>query len=162
MADDIFRRKPVEILRPITADMLLIIWGGSASDEYLTHATQVSIQYNQPMTKRWSLGTNGKNQAAVYPGRPVGQLQIQRLFAEGNGDIFNKPGWNICAGLADITINMKASQSSVSLNGECTQNGGTYILIGGLVTSYGITAEAEGLTVIDNINIEFMQMQYTP
>jgi hypothetical protein len=33
---------------------------------------------------------------------------------------------------------------------------------GGTVTGYNISAEAEGLTVLDNVTIEFLQMIVAP
>lgn len=151
---DIFQRNAINLLKPLTADMVLINWSG-----YLAQATQISLQYNQPVNRRWTLGTNGQNNCVIYPGRPMGSLQIQRLFADSNENIFDKPGWDPCGNFATIQIGLDASASSVSPS--CTVQGGTYTLKGAIVTSYGLTAEAEGLTLIDNINIEFMQLDYS-
>ena len=148
---DVFKRKILDLKKPITADMVLIEWEG-----LLAQATQLSLQYNQPVNRRWTLGTNGKNTCVIYPGRPLGSLQIQRLFADQNDNIFTKPGWDPCDTLANIHILLDGSSALEN----CTVSGGEYIVRGALVTSYSLSAEAEGLTLIDNINIEFMQLDY--
>jgi hypothetical protein len=148
---DIFKRKILDLKKPITADMVMIEWDG-----LLAQATNVALQYNQPVNRRWTLGTNGKNTCVIYPGRPLGSFQIQRLFVEGTDDIFDKSGWDPCGNLANIHVLLDGSSALEN----CTVTGGEYILRGALVTSYGMTAEAEGLSITDNINIEFMQLDY--
>ncbi len=148
---DIFKRKILDLKKPITADMVLIEWEG-----LVAQATNMSLQYNQPINRRWTLGTNGKNTCVIYPGRPMGSLQIQRLFADKNENIFGKAGWDVCGDLANIHILLDGSSALEN----CNVSGGEYILRGALVSSYGLSAEAEGLTLIDNINIEFMQLDY--
>ena len=148
---DVFKRKILDLKKPITADMVLIEWDG-----LLAQATNISLQYNQPVNRRWTLGTNGKNTCVIYPGRPLGSLQIQRLFADDNENIFEKAGWDPCGDLANIHILLDGSSALEN----CDAKGGEYVVRGALVTNYGLAAEAEGLTLIDNINIEFMQLDY--
>ena len=150
---DIFKRKPLDLKTPITADMVLMEWEG-----LLAQATQMSLQYNQPVNRRWTLGTNGRNTCVIYPGRPLGSLQIQRMFADKNENIFSKAGWDPCSDPATIHIML----SGASALENCNVSGGEYIVRGAIVTSYGISAEAEGLTLVDNLNIEFMQLDYVP
>lgn len=150
---DIFKRKALDLKKPITADMVLIEWEG-----LLAQATNISLQYNQPVQRRWTLGTNGKNTCVIYPGRPIGSFQIQRLYADQNENIFTKPGWDPCGELATIHITLDGS----SALDNCNVKGGSFVLRGAIATSFGLTAEAEGLTIADNINVEFMQLDYTP
>jgi len=148
---DIYNRNIINTLQPITADMVLINWDG-----LLAQATQFSMQYNQPVNRRWTLGTNGANTCVIYPGRPSGSIQIQRLFADKNENIFKKPGFDVCSQPATIYIMLDGA----AVDPNCTVAGGEYVIRGGLVTSYGLAVEAEGLTLIDNLNIEFMQLEY--
>lgn len=149
---DIFKRQPIDTKSPITGDMCLIEW-----ESVLTTATNLSLTYQQPITRRRTLGTNGKTTAVIYSGQPVGQISIARLFADTTEDIFNKPGWNPCSGLATIRISFTGDSS---IDG-CDTKGGIYTASGCIVTSYSLSAEAEGLTVVDNINIEFLQLERT-
>lgn len=150
---DIFKRKIIDPKKPITADMVLIEWEG-----LLAQAVNFSMNYSTSVTRRYTLGTNGKNTVVIYPGRPMGAIQISRLFIDKNENIFEKSGWDVCTGLATLYINLDGS----SAFDNCTADGGNFVIRGALVTSYGIQAEAEGLTVADNVNIEFMQLDYTP
>ena len=159
---DIYQRNPITMLTPITADMVTINWAPSSQsttpgDGEVMYATQLSIQYNQPVNRRWTLGAGAKNLCVIYPGRPLGSIQIQRLFADTNLDVFGLAGWGTCKDWADITIDLSGASSSISEKCE-GMDGGIFTCKSAIVTSYGLTAEAEGLTVMDNINIEFMQM----
>lgn len=150
---DIFKRKIIDPKKPITADMLLIEWDG-----LLAQAVNFSLQYQQPVNRRYTLGTNGKNTVVIYPGRPSGSLQIARLYVDKNENLFTKKGWDPCQDLATLHINLDGA----SAFDNCTANGGSFVIRGALATSYGFQAEAEGLSVMDNINVEFMQLEYNP
>lgn len=154
---DIFKRLPVEVKKPITADMSILEWDG-----WLSTATNFTLNYTQPVTRRRTLGTGvSRNVAVIYAGQPYGTISIQRLFAEqlnGEKPIFDRPGWNPCAGLATIKIMFTGN----SIIAGCEINGGIYTAQGCLVTTYALSAEAEGLTVIDNVQIEFLQLEYSP
>lgn len=152
MPTDVFSRKLIEPKKPVTADMALINWGG-----ILAQATSVNWQYTQQVTRRYTLGSSGgKNTAVIYPGRPQGQMTIQRLIAEGTDNLFSKPGWDVCQGLGTITVSLNgASQFE-----NCTVNGGVYTFRGCTVTNYNIQLNSEDLTVADNVTIEFLQMEY--
>ncbi len=149
---DIFKRQPIELRKPITADMCLIEWG-----THVSTATNLTMTYQQPVTRRRTLGVNGKNVAVIFPGQPVGRISIQRLFAEkpnGETSIFDRDGWHPC----------RPTTIRVTFTGEaavdgCSVTGGIYTAIGCVATSYSLSAEAEGLTVVDNIEIEFLQLE---
>ena len=147
---DIFNRQPLNIEKPITADMTLINWDGT-----IAQATNLSLQYQQAVNRRWTLGS-AQNTCVIYPGRPIGSIQIQRLFVDQNENIFGKPGFDPCGTPATIYIDLTGASALVN----CNTTGGEYIARGGIVTSYGFTAEADGLTIVDNVNIEFMQLDY--
>lgn len=158
---DIFHRKPLNIEKPITADMVMLYWGssggGTSGGTIVAQATNFQLQYQQQVNRRWTLGGAGVNTCVIYPGRPIGTIRIQRLFVDQNENIFENPGWDPCGEPATIHI---------ELNGEsavdgCTTKGGIYIARGAVATSYGLTAEADGLTIIDDVNIEFLQLDYS-
>ena len=153
--NDIFQRQQYTTAKPITADMILIDWGGGE----ITQASNIQIQVDQQVTRRYSLGTNGQNVAVIYPGRPIGRMTIQRLYADKSAsqDIFSLPGWNACN---PTTITIQLDGASALSN--CTVTGGTFQLTGAIVTSYGLSGDADSLQVVDNITVEFMQLLYTP
>jgi hypothetical protein len=155
---DIFGRKMVNQLPPITADMVTIVWGGTdVESSILSTATSIGLQYQQQVIRRRTLGSSGGAPTAViYPTQPQGSMSIARLFAEGTGDIFDYPGWNICKGTADLTISFNGE----SAYAECatTAKFGSFYLSGATVTGYSMSAEAEGLTIVDGVSVEFLQL----
>lgn len=172
---ELFGRTPVKTVRPITADMCTILWSpenpsSGATGGILTGATNINISYQQQVVRRRTLATaNGTPLAAIYPTQPQGSIQIQRLFADlssevgsaNNGqiltsvhDLFSFAGWNVCAGTAAITLNFDGK----SAYPDCATKTYGYRMTGAIVTGYNISAEAEGLTVVDNVSIEFLQM----
>lgn len=158
---DVFGRKSIVPKKPITADMCTIIWGGDANNgtagAAVASATNVAIQYQQVVTRRRTLGASeGAPVAVIYPSQPLGSMSIQRLVAESAENIFSRPGWNICQGTAKLTL----SFDGATVYEGCSTKGGVYTISGATVTGYSISAEAEGLTVIDGIQIEFLQMEY--
>ena len=58
---DIFGRKRFNQLKPITADMVTIAWGsdttGTTTPVILSTATNISIQYQQQVIRRRTLGS---------------------------------------------------------------------------------------------------------
>ena len=160
---DIFNRKQLSIEKPITADMVLLHWGGSggaagtgSTGVIVAQATNFSMSYQQQVTRRWTLGGSNKNTCVIYPGRPIGSIRIQRLFVDKNENMFNNPGWDPCGETATITVQLDGSGAV----NNCSVSGGTYTARGCVVTGYGITAEADGLTIIDDVTIEFLQLDY--
>ena len=155
---DIFNRKQLNIEKPITADMVLLHWGGdTGAGVIVAQATNFQLQYQQQITRRWTLGGSNKNTCVIYPGRPLGTIRIQRLFVDQNENIFNNPGWDPCGPTATITVQLDGSGAVEN----CSVSGGTYTARGAVATSYGLSAEADGLTIIDDVNIEFLQLDYS-
>ena len=155
-----FGRRLVQPAKPITADMCTIVWAGDANNtgdktpSAIASATNINIQYQQQATRRRTIGGRGNPIAVIYPSQPSGSVSIQRVVAEITEDIFSKPGWNICQGTARLTI----SFDGASAFDGCTTKGYLYTITGAIVTGYSISAEAEGLTVVDGVQIEFLQM----
>ena len=157
--NDVFNRAPLNIEKPITADMVLIAWSNAGATQTVAQATNLTLQYQQPVNRRWTLGGSGTNTCIIYPGRPIGSIQIQRLFVDQNVELFDLDGWDPCGTPASIYISMSGLTPA---DASCTSTGGEYIARGAIVTSYGFSAESEGLTIVDNINVEFMQLDYNP
>ena len=176
---ELFGRQQAVVVRPITADMCTIVWSGEEAnstfigpmqDGIVTGATNITISYQQQVVRRRSLAAAGGHPVAViYPTQPIGSIQIQRLFADfskvdaGNGGkatgtngIFSLPGWNICNGTA--SLNMNFDRQSAYKNCSSSEKIPGFRMTGAVVTGYNIAAEAEGLTVVDNLSIEFLQM----
>ena len=147
---DIFGRKTTIPKKPITADMCTIVWGGKA----VASATNITLVYQQQIIRRRTLGGNGNPVAVIHPTQPFGSISIQRLICETTEDIFSLPGWNICRGAADLNISFNGATAYEG----CTTTGGYYLVTGAMVTGYSLSAEAEGLTVADNVQIEFLQL----
>lgn len=160
---ELFGRKSVIPKKPITADMCTIIWGdsldtgeGVPNGAAVASATNISIQYQQQVTRRRTLGAaEGAPIAVIYPSQPVGSMSIQRLICETTEDIFQRPGWNICKGTAALSISFDGATAYEG----CNTQGSIYTATGATVTGYSLNAEAEGLTVVDNIQIEFLQLE---
>lgn len=165
---ELFGRQPTLPIRPITADMATITWGpdrtgldggSTGAAEVLTGAVNINISYQQGVVRRRTLSTsNGRPIAAIYPTQPAGSVAIQRLFAEfpdsGTHEIFDYPGWNVCRGTAALSVQFNGS----SAYKDCNRSNPGFYLTGATVVGYNIAAEAEGLTVMDNVSIEFIQL----
>jgi hypothetical protein len=141
---DIFNKPDYTMENPFTADACIVSIDGNPA----SYAVNVQVQYMQQVTRRRTIG--GRNTAVIYGSMPNGQIQIQRLAIPaamaviGSSDTFKGCGQG---GKVDIT-----------LAGNCGAGGTTFTCKGCIVSSYGLTIEAEGLTVMDNITIDFIQM----
>lgn len=173
---ELFGRQAAMTVRPVTADMCTIVWQKDSNSDaaptagnIVTGATSISIQYQQQVIRRRTLATSsGHPVAVIYPTQPMGGIQISRLFANlsqslngvatgitsSTHALFDFPGWNICNGTAAITVSFDGESAYTG----CTSKNPGYRMTGCTVTSYSISAEAEGLTVVDNVAIEFLQM----
>ncbi len=165
-SQDVFKRIPIEQRAPLTADTCNITWGDpSTGNVFLSTATNVRISYAQQVTRRRTLGNVGGSSVAVlYTSQPQGSIAISRLIAEGGAnDLFSRPGWNACETNVDITIEFAPGTDNLGAPPHCKNVDSTiYTAKGCIVSQYELTAEAEGLSVVDNIVIEFLQLQATP
>jgi hypothetical protein len=134
---DLFGFAGANITSPITADKCTISFGGT-----IAGATQVSIQYAQQINRRRTIG----NQVSlIWGAQPQGQATIQRLVTGGLS--LGGSGWSACTP-GTVTFNL----------GGCAGSGGSVTASGAVVSQYSISAEAESLTVMDNVVIDFMYL----
>ena len=139
---DIFNKKPVSIQTPITADQCNIVWDGTV----VTSATNISVSYAQSVNRRHSIGNRD---TIIFASQPQGQITISRLLTTNYKQLFGTPSWNGCAG-GTLTFTLAGCNASTA---------GTFTASGCIVTQYGAQAEAEGLTVVDSVTIEFLQLE---
>ncbi len=138
---DLFGFGNQSIKTPLTADKATIQWGG-----VVTGAVQVNISYAQQVNRRRTIGNKA---AVIWAAMPSGQITIQRLLTTDAAALFSSPGWNACTP-GTITL---------TLGGGCGGgNGPTFTATGCVVSQFSVTAEAESLTVMDNVVIEFLQL----
>jgi hypothetical protein len=142
---DLFSRNNSTIQKPVTADNCKITWDGEVHA-----AVQVQISYQQQVQRRRTIGNQD---AIIYATYPIGQITIARLISDGAGDLFSKPGWSACKP-GTITFAMSGGNG----NTDCSVTGYSLTAKGCVVTQYSLSAEAEGLTVVDNVTIEFLEL----
>jgi hypothetical protein len=141
MANDVFGFRGQDIAIPLTADKATLIWG-----DIVTGAIQVSITYAQQVNRRRTIGNVS---AVIWASMPSGQITIQRLLTTDSAGLFSAPGWQACLP-GTITL---------QLAGGCDRGpAGSYTAWGCIVSQFSIQAEAESLTVMDNVTIEFLQL----
>jgi hypothetical protein len=138
---DLFGYKDQDIATPITADKCTINWGG-----IVTGAVQISINYAQQINRRRTIGNRV---AAIWATMPVGQITIARLLTTNSSELFSSPGWKAC----------EPGTLTFAMAGGCGGGASTTLTATGcIVTQFQVQAEAEGLTVMDNVTIEFLQL----
>lgn len=138
---DIFGFGDQQIKTPLTADKALISWGG-----IVTGAINVSVSYAQQVQRRRTIGNKD---AVIYASMPAGQVTMARLLTTDAGLLFSAPGWQAC----------NPGTISISFGGGCDSAVGFVVTaIGCVVSQFQIQAEAEGLTVMDNVTIDFLQL----
>ena len=147
MAGDIYGRDALTIKFPYTADMAKIKWGGTD-----LVATNVSLNYAQSIQRRHAIGSNA---AIIYATRPIGSLSVARLIVDGAFN-FNEAGWYACNNPGTITISLMGPGCGTGAN--AATGGIHFTLAGCIVTQFSLQMESEGLTIIDNVAIDFMQM----
>ena len=135
---DLFQRDAGSYKAPITADKCTLSWGG-----IITAAIQVQISYAQQVSRRRSIGNKDM---VIFASYPQGQISIARMLCDGADDIFGKPGWAHCTP-GTISFNMAGCGGGFNLTANNC-----------IVSQYTVSAEAEGLTVVDNLVIEFLEL----
>ena len=136
---DLFGRDNASIKAPLTADKCVINWGGQVAG-----AIQVSVAYNQQINRRRTIGNKD---AVIWATMPSGQITIQRLMTEDAASLFSASGWDAC----------KPGRVSFTTLG-CGGGGPNYQAEGCVVSQYQVTAEAESLTVMDNVVVDFLSL----
>jgi hypothetical protein len=149
------------IKTPLTADKATITWQG-VSGEIITGAVQVSISYAQAINRRRSIGNKD---AIIWSAMPSGQITIQRLLTIDSNGLFSARGWKSCdPGTITLTLGGGACDSATQTASGSTAVGATskaaitYTATGCIVSQFNVQAEAESLTVMDNVVIEFLQL----
>jgi hypothetical protein len=135
--EDVYGFKNQKIDAPATADKAILEWSGEVYG-----AVQVQISYQQQVNRRRTIG--GQN-TLVWGSSPSGQINIQRLITAG-GSMFGKQGWTTCD-LGKVTVDFVGCAKAYSVTAK-----------GCLVSNYTSSAEAEGLTCMENVVIDFVQL----
>jgi len=148
MPTDIFGRTPGAPKIPFTADKATIDWGGP-----ITTAMNVNITYSQTVQRRRTIGNKD---TVIFASMPVGQITIARLLTDDATTLFASPGWNVCTGPATIKVTFRGGCSDQA---SASTKEMTLTAIGCIVSQFSISAEAEGLTVVDQVMIDFLQLQ---
>jgi hypothetical protein len=143
---DIFNRKDQTVKTPLTADKCAIVW----DDELVTQAFQFQASYQQQVTRRRSIGNN---EVVIYGSQPQGQIQIGRIMVSDTdtSKLFGSKSWTCGGG----TLEFYTGSCKDEDEGQGPVH---YFATGCIVTGYTISANAEDLTVVDNITIEFLQL----
>lgn len=141
MANDVFGFSGQTIATPLTADKARLIWGA-----LVTGAIQVAISYAQQVNRRRTIGN--KN-AVIWAAMPSGQITVQRLLTTDSSALFSAPGWQAC-NPGTITLELAGGCDGGAAN--------TFTATGCIVSQFSVQAEAESLTVMDNVTIEFLQL----
>ncbi len=139
---DIFNRKPQQIQTPFTADACMVKIDGKEA----VFAVQVQASYSQQVQRRRSIGNTD---AVIYGSQPSGQININRLVVNNAYDILGGATFQGCG------MNGKVE---IILGSNCKGGAATFTCTGCIASVVSISIEAEGLTVMDNIVIEFLQM----
>lgn len=134
---DLFGFENVNPKAPITADRCILSFDGVVAT-----ALQVQISYQQQINRRRTIGNK---EALLWGSQPQGQANIQRMILEKGK--YGGNGWSAC-NPAEITFELNGCQGAAD----------KFTARGGVVSQFSITAEAESLTVMDNVVIDFMQL----
>ena len=134
---DLFGYENVSPKAPITADRCIISFDG-----IIATAMQVQISYQQQINRRRTIGNK---EALMWGSQPQGQANIQRMVV--GTETYGGKGWSACTP-ADVTFEMSG----------CSSKGPKLTAKSAVVSQFSITAEAESLTVMDNVVIDFMQL----
>lgn len=143
---DIYGKEKIDIKQPITADRCEIMMDGSPVGQ----AIQFSLEYSQAVTRRRSIG---QKMAVIYAGQPSGRATMARLITT-DGTLMTGRGdsWKACSS-GTLTFTMKGNPC-----GEANAKVTKYKATGCIVTSFSLSAQAEDLTVMDNVVIEFLEL----
>jgi hypothetical protein len=135
---DLYKHQQAKAVAPFTTDKCTLNWEGA-----IYSASNVNVSYTQQVQRRRTIGNKNVMLWAALPG---GQITIGRMMAEDASQVYGKRGWNMCEP-GNITLETKGCRGSVKFTAkDC------------LVVNYQVTLETEGLTVLDNLTIEFLEL----
>ena len=158
MPADILQRNLFDHSQPLTADRVKLVFSGY-STVYAALTVQAQVQY--PVSRRRTLGTDGNMvQSFTIVGQPAGKLTIARMFGPEakSAELFATHPFNPCAPKGESFVTMSFSNQTTMSNCPSSVND-IYTFHGAIVSAYEITANAEELTVLDNIVVDFSQME---
>ncbi len=154
MAQDIFKKNTSTIATPRTADNAFINWGG-----IVTAALNINIGYNRGVSRHRTIGNQ---KAVLVTTQPAGQISIARIVTTDAAELFNRPGWDGCLPAElSLTLNGCTGTTSDAAGNAIEVTAVTpiqYTATGALVSGFNISMEAEGVTIIDNVTIDFLQL----
>ncbi len=164
MADIFGKDQKYAATNILTADIMRLKVGDLATGaEYLVQ--NVQIQYNQPINRIFEIGSSN-----VYfaPGRSVGSLQIGRIIGkESLVAVLGPVGTGVWT--TNVEQGDAASRTLTFANTAPPGEGGAlggfedaiaWIISGGVVESYGLGADANGLLVQENVQIQFAGLEF--
>lgn len=144
---DIFGKKAINLnFSPVTADLVEIQFDG----KLLSTAINFSLSYAQSVNRRHSIGNRD---AIIYPSQPVGQISIQRMLTADLKELMSGKIWKACDNGGTISFALKTGCIGTNVNKVAT-----YTCTGCVATQYQLNGEAEGLSIVDGVTIEFMQL----
>jgi hypothetical protein len=141
---DIFNFKDQEVKRPYTADRATLEWSDTGDVQF---AINVQISYQQQINRRRVIGGAW---AVRWGSQPQGSLTCQRILVAGDANIYEGKIWDQC---------QDAQELKVSLSDCDGKAGPIYICTGPVVSQLQVTVEAESLTCLDNVVVEFLQLK---
>jgi hypothetical protein len=143
---DLYGRSIARIDAPLTADQAIIGWGPAEGA-----AVQVSIAYQQQVNRRRTIGNTA---AVIWASMPQGQITIARLMVPST--IIGGEGFDPCQ---PATITLTLAGCSSDGGAVVSKPGPKYTARGCIVSQYSVSAEAESLTVMDNMQIDFLTLE---
>jgi hypothetical protein len=141
---DIFNFQDQEVKRPYTADRATLEWSDTGDVQF---AINVQINYQQQINRRRVIGGAW---AVRWGSQPQGSLTCQRILVAGDANIYQGKIWDQCQDAKELKVSLK----------DCDGNAGPiYICTGPVVSQLQVTVEAESLTCLDNVVVEFLQLK---
>ena len=146
MADetpDLFHFKGQDVRRPFTADRATLEWSDTGQVNF---AINVQISYQQQINRRRVIGGNW---AVRWGSQPQGSLTCQRILVASDANIYEGKIWNQCENPKPLIVTLADCEGSATKTYTCT---------GPVVSQFQLTVEAESLTCLDNVVVEFIQL----
>lgn len=143
MPEDIYGKNIVVRPDPLARSETFVL---TTNGGQVSLAQNVNVNYNQALQRVFELGSFDIYMAS---GRTAGTLQI--------GRILGGPGLNLRQILGDDFYIVDGSQGGVMTFTD-TNTGNRIVCSGCYATSESIGADANGITVVESVNIEFQSM----
>ena len=150
---DIFGKNQKYVPMDFTTSDIMILQVGliPPGEEYLVQ--NIAFQYNQPLNRLYEIGTSN-----VYfaNGRPIGTLQIGRIVGQRHiTELLGAPGLGVWS--TDLSKGSPASRTILFKKRGGGNLGANlqYVITGGVIESYGVATDANGLLVQENVSMQF-------